>query len=610
MLVFENREGVRMSRLRDIKLIRYLLREELDISHRTINLMLLAAAAAMLPTIVTTILLDTSFQGVASLVLIFVILAFFTWLINKKPDSQLPIFICCFLVNIVVFPFLYFGCGGRYTGMILWMLLGAVFSFMLLKKVWLVVSYVLNCLNLGACVYLGYKFPEKVQKLETPEAECFDIVFCFFIIVVLIGLVFKYQTRLYVKEHQSLLQKEEELKRLNEELERASRAKSDFLANMSHEIRTPINAVLGMDEMILRDSEDKAVIEYAEDIEAAGRQLLSLINDILDFSKIESGKFEIHEEEYDLLTLINDCYNLVIGRAEAKSLSLIVRNDPELPERLYGDTVRIKQVLINLLTNAIKYTEEGKVEIIFSGKPLDEGYILFEVSVKDTGVGILKEDISKLFGSFERIDEKEHRNIEGTGLGLAITKQLTELMGGTIGVESVRGEGSEFYISIPQKVVSEKKVGLFDVGMAVKRETSKKYRASFVAPAANVLVVDDVKINLNVVRLLLRDTKVKLDLAESGKEALNLMMEKKYDVVLMDHMMPEMDGIQTLKEARKICEPNMHTPMIALTANAISGAEAIYRKAGFCEYITKPIKAPDLEAALVRRLPSEKVTIK
>ena len=248
--------------------------------------------------------------------------------------------------------------------------------------------------------------------------------------------------------------------------------------------------------------------------------------------------------------------------------------------------------------------------LTFSSEIIDDDNLYFIVSVKDTGIGISKENIEKLFDSFTRIDETEHRNIEGTGLGLAITKQLVELMNGTISVESVIREGSVFTVKIPQRIASKEKVGLFDVGMNITKKEREKYKAGFTAPNANVLVVDDVKVNLNVVRLLLRDTKIQMDFAESGREALNLMQEKHYDIVLMDHMMPEMDGIETLKEARKIYPENIYTPMIALTANAITGAREMYEKAGFEDYVKKPIQAKELEEKIIKFLPKKLVKIR
>ncbi len=590
--------------------IRYLLRDELDIRHKVSNIILLGAIAVQIPTLIVTIAVGTKIYGVIIEIVIMALLGLFLWIINRHYESKLPIIIMCVVLTGITFPIMYFQCGGMHTGMPLWMVFGIVFCFLLLEGPASVLYFIFEILAFIACFFIEFKHPEYVEFLASSKDEILDLVVAFVLTSLITGLVFKFQTASYKKEHEKLVEKEEELVKANEELLKASNAKSDFLANMSHEIRTPINAVLGMDEMIIRDCKDPVILGYAEDIDGAGRQLLTIINDILDFSKIESGKFEIHESEYDLLTLINDCYIMMIGRAEEKKLEFRIKNDPKLPARLYGDEVRIRQIIINFLSNAIKYTEEGYVELVVGMKPFDDNDILLTINVKDTGIGITEEDQKKLFGNFNRIDEKEHRNIEGTGLGLAIAKQLTVMMGGSIGVNSIKGSGSEFYATIPQKPVGDTEAGLFDVGMEARKSLKKTHTPGFTAEDARVLVVDDVKVNLNVVRLLLRDTLVNIDCVESGREALNLLMENKYDVVLMDHMMPEMDGIETLKEARRICKYNESVPMIALTANAISGAEKMYYAAGFAGYITKPIKALDLENMLIKLLPESKVHLK
>lgn len=592
--------------------IGFLFREELDISHRVSNLILLVAITALIPSMLGSVAIGTDTKGIIIMALAAVILSVFIVLANKFYTAKWPLAVMCILVTGFVFPGMYFACGGKRTGMVLWIAMGAVLCFLLLDG-WLSYAYLLiNIVMFAVCMMVETLHPSLVSYLNSELEETYDVIFAFAVVVFVLGATFRYQSKLYNREHKRLLEKDEELVDLNEALEQASHAKSDFLANMSHEIRTPINAILGMDEMIIRDCNDNDILNYAEDIDAAGKQLLTIINDILDFSKIESGKFEIHEEDYDVLSLINDCYTMMIGKAEAKNLRLIIKNDPELPARLHGDEVRIRQIIINLLSNAVKYTEEGYIELDIRMFPKTDGEIYLDITVKDTGIGISEENQKALFDNFRRIDEKEHRNIEGTGLGLAITKQLTELMGGNISVNSAKGEGSEFNAVIPQTVIGDQKTGLFDIGMEIRRETKKKYKACFTAGDARILVVDDVKVNLNVVRLLLRDTLLQMDFAESGKEALNYLLDNKYDCVLMDAMMPEMDGIQTLHEARKLCcgGDNENVPMIALTANAISGADKLYYDAGFCDYVTKPIKAEELEKALIKAIPEELVHIK
>lgn len=381
-------------------------------------------------------------------------------------------------------------------------------------------------------------------------------------------------------------------------------AKSQFLAEMSHEIRTPINAVLGMDEMILRESSEPHIREYAIDIQRAGQNLLALINDILDYSKIESKKLEIIPVSYELSSLINDSYNMVAVRAQKKGLEFHVDADYNLPRVLRGDEVRIRQVIINLLTNAIKYTEEGSVNLIIDGRYERDGTFYIRFTVKDSGIGIKEEDIQKLFTSFQRVDEQRNRNIEGTGLGLTIASSLVELMYGEMWVESVYGEGSTFFFEIPQEVLSNELLQDFS-SQYEKKDLESTFREPFQAPDARVLVVDDVAVNLKVFTGLVKQTKIQVDTALSGEECLQLITQNNYDIIFLDHMMPKMDGLQTYTAMKNLPNNlNADTPVIMLTANAISGAKEQYISAGFVDYLSKPIQQNALDDILLTHLPS------
>ncbi len=393
--------------------------------------------------------------------------------------------------------------------------------------------------------------------------------------------------------------------------EAASKSKSQFLSNMSHEIRTPINAILGMNEMILRESTDETILEYAENIRSAGNSLLGIVNDILDFSKIEAGKMDIIPVEYSLSSLLNDLVNMVQKRAEKKSLEFHIEADENLPSELYGDEIRIKQVITNILTNAVKYTEKGGVTLKVTFKNTSADEILLCVSIKDTGIGIKPEDIKKLFSAFERIEEKRNRTIEGTGLGMNITQKLLEMMNSHLEVASVYGEGSEFSFELAQKVINPHPIGNFAESYRHSLSQHKKYREKFTAPNAKILVVDDTVMNLTVVKGLLKQTKVKIDTAESGFECLKLVAQNHYDIIFLDHRMPGIDGIETLKRMQTL-EGNLNitTPVISLTANAVSGAKQIYLDAGFQDYLTKPIDSTKLEKMMIEYLPKEKVQFK
>ncbi len=412
------------------------------------------------------------------------------------------------------------------------------------------------------------------------------------------------------ERNQMLVLAREEAEEAKREAQEASRAKSSFLANVSHEIRTPINAVLGMDTMILRESRQENVREYANDIQSAGQNLLALINDILDFSKIESGKMEIKPVNYELASLLGDCYNMIQVRAKDKGLFFRMENSTSIPHLLYGDEVRVRQIIVNLLTNAVKYTEKGEVVLSANWVKTDEENIRLIVAVRDTGMGIRYEDQQKLFDSFQRLDVERNRNIEGTGLGLAITKQLIEMMNGTIFLESSYGCGSTFTVEIPQRVRSFEPIGDFQARIQESAEFGKPCQSSFQAPDARILVVDDVPMNLKVLCELLKSTRIQIDTAESGKECLRDITLKKYHMIFMDHMMPEMDGIETLKNMKWVAEnKNTDTPVIMLTANAIIGARDEYFSAGFADYLAKPVKEAELEQMIRKYLPKELVIL-
>ena len=404
----------------------------------------------------------------------------------------------------------------------------------------------------------------------------------------------------------------ERLVDLSERAIAASEAKSSFLSNMSHEIRTPINAVLGMNEMILRESDDKNIVAYSESIRTASLTLLGLVNDILDFSKIEAGKLEIIPVEYNISSVLNDLVNMVRVRADDKGLTLALDFDRDIPSILRGDDIRIKQVITNVLTNAVKYTEQGTVTFGVSYERIsdDPKNVLLKVYVKDTGIGIKEEDVKKLFKEFERIEEKRNRNIEGTGLGLNITKSLLEMMGTSLQVESVYGQGSTFFFDIKQEVISWDPLGDYQIAYQETLENRHKYKEKFRAPQADILVVDDNPMNLMVFTSLLKSTSVKVDRAKSGDEGVSLTFDKIYDVIFLDHMMPGKDGIETLHEIRdNIDNPNISTPTICLTANAISGAREQYISEGFDDYLTKPIDSSKLEELLLKYLPADKIEV-
>ena len=449
-------------------------------------------------------------------------------------------------------------------------------------------------------VYLVGTVPEKVLT-EGIAAITALILWVFGLLVLLfaVGMVYLLSAEEKVKES-------DELREAKNIAEQANRAKSDFLANMSHEIRTPINAIMGMNEMVLQESKDEEIRKYAANIRSASKTLLSLINDILDFSKIEAGKMEIVPAPYDVAAFLNDVVNMTEVKAKEKQLDFQVEVDKGLPSVLYGDEVRNRQIIVNILNNAVKYTKQGVVKFLVEGIR-EENVFTLKMQVSDSGIGIKQEDLNKLFEGFQRLDLQQNRNIEGTGLGLAITHRLVEQMKGHMEVSSEYGKGSVFTIYLTQEIRDGRPLGDFKKSFEDKAKQAGKTRESFTAPAAKVLVVDDNEMNLLVAKALLKYTGIQVTTCMSGTECLEIAAKEYFDVILLDHMMPGMDGIETLgrlKQTENICKA---VPVIALTANAIVGAREEYIKAGFANYLSKPIDRAELENMLLQYIPKDKV---
>ncbi len=469
----------------------------------------------------------------------------------------------------------------------------------------------------GASYFIGHKVPHcndwvLVRRVDAkslaPEKESVKLsVFAtvFLMIWLLIDVIG------YISYNQQLKKSLRTIEVQNEELAYASSAKTTFVSNISHEIRTPINAVLGMDEMILRESKDPIITSYAEDIHNAGNVLLNLINDVLDFSKIESGKLDIIPVDYSPASLVSDIYTLSKLKADAKYLNFSVNVASDLPSMLYGDDVRIKQIIINLLSNAIKYTTEGIVELTMGYERKSDAVISLNVAVKDSGIGIKPEDIDRLFDEYSRFDTKKNRNVEGTGLGMSIVCKLLNMMGSELQIDSTYGVGSRFSFSILQKVVDNTPTGFLDLDKVKEKSDASFHEQTIYAPDARILVVDDTPLNIKVVESLLKDSGMTIDTATSGARCLKATSMIDYDLVLLDHRMPKMDGVETLhilREREK--ETGRRTPVVVLTANVVSGAKEYYVSEGFDDFLSKPINPEYLDEILTQYLPPEKVSRK
>lgn len=398
----------------------------------------------------------------------------------------------------------------------------------------------------------------------------------------------------------------EKLDQERQRADKANEAKGVFLANMSHEIRTPINAVMGMNEMIIRECEDDTILEYAQNIRDASKTLLALINDILDFSKIESGMMEVVEEAYSLKAMLKALEKECSMRAEAKGLALKFTVPADTPNVLLGDEVRVRQVLFNILSNAIKYTFKGGVTMTLTYERKENKKLQLTFTVADTGIGIKEENIERLFDKFDRINEEQVHAIEGTGLGLSIVDRLLKLMHGTVKVESTYGEGSAFTVSLTQQIIEDQPIGVLHDDNKVQNEERKRYMPKFMAPNVKVLVVDDNKVNLTVVKGLLRKTQMQITCVLSGKECLEAVRQEEYHIILLDYMMPEMDGAETLQELKVMPDnKSRNAIVIVLTANAMAGMKEMYLEKGFDAYISKPIEGTALEQILMEYIPEE-----
>ncbi len=505
------------------------------------------------------------------------------------------------LLIFVLFPIVFFTSGGIYGGSPLWFLFCMVFVSMILRGRIRIILLVSQLLIASLCYYIqryhpGFVIPHSINEFYL------DSLSALIIIGVILSALMIFQIYVYTKENEISSAQKEEIEKLN-------RAQSRFFSSMSHEIRTPINTIIGLNEMILREEVGAEVAENAANIQAASKLLLSLINDILDMSQMQAGQMQLTLSSYRPGELVADVVSMMQVRAAEKELEFMVSMDQDIPSGLLGDEVRIKQILINILNNAIKYTKSGSVSMTVQGVRRQEGEELtLIISVTDTGIGIKKESIPYLFSAYKRMDEEKTRHIEGTGLGLSIVKQLLDLMGGRISVNSVYTRGSTFIVEIPQKITDETPSG--ELLFAGRQNAARQhYHQSFEAPSARVLAVDDTPSNLMVVQKLLRATKVQVDTAGSGAEALEKTFENEYQIILMDHMMPEMDGIECAERIRsQTGGRSRDARIVALTANAGSQERALYVQAGFDGYLLKPVGVHALEDEIRGLLPPALIT--
>jgi len=542
--------------------------------------------------------LDNSMMLVAVLIGLLVVMAICQVVAFRYRKYELAGTVIGLLLLVIVFPDLFYMSGGLEGGASVWLALGIIYVFLMFrgKKFWgflalAIIMYVITYV-------LAVNYPELVVPMLSRKVAYGDSLFSVITVGMVAGGVLKVHMRIFEEEHkQNIAQRDE--------LQKSRDARNVFFANMSHEIRTPINAIIGLDEMILRSNPSEEVRNYAQDIQIAGKLLLNQVNDILDLSQMEMEKMRIIPTQYRTENLIGELLEVVHVQMEKKKLELRLDIDHNLPSELWGDEKHIKQILLNLLDNAVKYTEEGYITFSAQGERVSANEIAIKFTVADTGIGIRKEDMEYLYDSFNRADEKRNTRIAGSGLGLAISKQLVDLMNGEITVDSIYKKGTVFTVTLKQRIVKGNPIGYVDF-LKHGAGSVMAYKPSFEAPEARVLVVDDNRMNSMVATRLLEATKVQVDVAASGAECLELTKQKYYHVILLDYMMPGMNGPEVMnairKQANGLCK---ESPVVALSGNALASGRAAYLEQGFDGYVEKPIQGKNLELEILQFLPSD-----
>ena len=573
-----------------------------------LRVFMFAETATLLLLSITTIELwmcDSSFRLIIMLsgvILLFMITGSIAIRTKKINIGAIPII---FLMSFMHFTSTFFFDGGINGVAPLWFMYDVFLIVVMLSGKLRVIFFVLMQLTGLACYYVSYKHPESISTTMSNTVlsrNIYSYSVLFMGSVAISVLIFIIEA-LYEGQNRTAEKQRKEIEALNASQNR-------FFSSMSHEIRTPINTIIGLNEMILREDISDEVAEDAINIRVAGKLLLNLINDILDMSKVQAGDMHILVDAYDTGNMLSEIVGSLWIRAKEKNLDFKINVAPDVPAELMGDEVRIKQILMNVINNAIKYTKEGSVALNVSCEKAEDDTFNMVYSVSDTGMGIKKEDIPYLFTAFKRVNEDSTKHIEGTGLGLSIVKQLLDLMGGKVTVNSVYTKGSTFIIEIPQKAASDRTIGEYDYTRSHSLVKRGSYKQKFEAPEARILAVDDNASNLMVVTKLLRDTKVIVETAPNGVEALKMTLNTEYDLVLMDHLMPEMDGIECYQNIQT--QPggkNKRTKVVILTANADEQSRALYAQTGFAGYLVKPISGDELESELLKLLPREKVKI-
>lgn len=569
-----------------------------ELRERIFRMIILVGGSLALMGIVECIIIMDVKVVVLPLILLLLVLGMELLITFKYRKIDVAAIIVGFLIIMLIFPAMFFLSGGLEGGASIWFALGLFYVFLMFSGKRLAFFLILSLFVDVFTYAYSYLHPESITPMDSKAAAYTDSLFTVLAVGLAGGAILKAQMKMFENERAVAWRQQKELEKISE-------SKNSFFASMSHEIRTPINTIVGLNEMIIRESGEETIKEYAENIQGASKMLLNLVNDILDLSQMEMKKMEIIPLAYRTVDLFSGLIDMIQVRLKEKKLQFQVEIEDNLPSVLWGDMKRVNQVLLNILTNAAKYTEEGTVTLSVRMEYVRDDEISLVMSVADTGIGIRKEDLEHIYDSFKRADTRKNLRIEGSGLGLSITKQLVDMMDGEITVDSIYTKGSTFTVTLPQKVIDKTPIGEVRF-LSRRREGQVEYRQSFEAPEARILIVDDNHMNSMVESKLLKETKVKIDVADSGAKCLEMTKRRFYHVILMDYMMPEMDGAQTLKQLRRqengLCRDSA---VIVLSANSATEAAAKYLEDGFDGYLEKPVQGLAMEAEILRFLPDD-----
>ena len=582
-------------------LMNQIFNEKFSLRERVFRLIIVVGFALSIMAIIVSMGIENLYETILPLFIMFFSISIGVLLTFKFDKLDIAAILVAFAINGVSFPTMFFLCGGIESGASVWFVLGIIYLFMMFRGKKLAVILSLSVIVDVSTYFLAYKHPEWVIPMESRGAIYIDSLFAVLATGLACGTIIIFFMHLYEAERVVVMKQ-------NRELEEANNSKSASFARVSHEIRTPINTIVGLNEMVLRENPSGTTAEYAQNIKSASKMLLSLINDFLDLSRIESQRMEIFPASYRTQNMFAELIDMIRVSVQEKNLKLFVEMDENLPSELYGDEKRIKQILLNILSNAVKYTNEGSVTLSVSAKKAEEKQIYLKIVIADTGIGIRKEDIPYIYKTFSRVDERNNAHVEGTGLGLSIAKQLLELMGGEITVDSIYTKGTIFTIELKQKVLDETPIENSSFSMISTREDTQEYQRLFEASTARILLVDDNDMNVLVIKKLLEATKIGVDVAYSGEECLEKTKQRMYHVILMDYMMPKMNGQETLRRLR-IQENGLcrDSAVILMTANTLEETQRMMKGVRFDGYLEKPVDSYKLEERILRFLPNELV---